>query len=85
MKGMSLVILGKGQNDITEVALDRENSDPVEEESESLSLDAMEAESSASESAASRELAKKASSVHRLGMCESEFGRHGPWFNGWRS
>jgi hypothetical protein len=55
MKGMTWVFLGEGHDDVTEVALDREDNDPVEEKNESLSLDVMKAESSASESAASRE------------------------------
>jgi hypothetical protein len=58
VKGMSLVILGKGHDDETEVALDREENDPVEKKSESLSPDVMEAESSGPESVASGELAK---------------------------
>jgi hypothetical protein len=70
MKGMTWDFLGEGHDDVTEVALDREDNDPVEEKSESLSLDVMEAESSASESAASGELAKQARSVRRLRMCE---------------
>jgi hypothetical protein len=85
MKGMAWVFIGEGHDDVTKVALDREDGDPVVEKSESMSLDVMKAESSASESAASGESAKQARSVRRLGMCESEFGRHGPWFNGWRS
>jgi hypothetical protein len=67
-----MVFLGEGHDGVTEVALDREDNDPVEEKSESLSLDVMEAESSASESAASGELAKQARSVRRLRMCERQ-------------
>jgi hypothetical protein len=70
MKGMTWVFLGEGHDDVTEVALEREDSDPVEEKSESLSLNVMEAGSSASESVASGELAKQARSVHWLRMCE---------------
>jgi hypothetical protein len=65
-----MAFLGEGHDDVTEVALEREDNHPVEEKSESLSLDVMEAESSASESAASGEWAKQARSVRRLRMCE---------------
>jgi hypothetical protein len=58
MKGMTWVFLGEGHDDVTEVALDQEDNDLAEEKIESLSLDAMEAESSASELAAFGELAK---------------------------
>jgi hypothetical protein len=51
MKGMAWDVLGEDHDDVTKVALDREDNDPVEEKSKSLSLDVMEAESSASESA----------------------------------
>jgi hypothetical protein len=71
MKGMARVFLGKGHNDVTEVALDREDGDLVEEKSGSLSH-VMEAESSTSESAASGELAKQARSVCRLRICERQ-------------
>jgi hypothetical protein len=70
MKGMTWVFLGECHNSITEVALEREDNDPVEEKSESLSLDVMEAESSASESAVSGESAKQARSIRALKMCE---------------
>jgi hypothetical protein len=70
MKGMAWVFLGEGHDDVTEVALDWEDGDPVEEKSESLSLGVMEAESSASESVASGESAKQARFVRRLRMCE---------------
>jgi hypothetical protein len=72
MKGMAWhgSSLGEGHDDSTELALDWEDNDPVEEKSESESLDVMEAESSASESAASGEWAKQARSVRRLRMCE---------------
>jgi hypothetical protein len=69
-EGHGMVFLGEGHDDVTKVALDREDNDPVEEKSEPLSLDVMEAESSAFESEASGELAKQARSVRRLRMCE---------------
>jgi uncharacterized membrane protein len=65
-----MVFLGEGHDDVTKVALEREDNDPVEEKSESESLDVTEAESSASESAASGESAKQARSFRRLRMCE---------------
>jgi hypothetical protein len=81
MKGMAWVFLGEGHDDVTEVALDREVDDPVEEKSETLSLDVIEAESSASESAAYGESAKQARSVRRLGMCERRIRAVRPWLH----
>jgi hypothetical protein len=70
IKGMSWVFLGEGHDDATEVALERDDIDPLEEKSDSESLDVTEDESSASESEASGELAKHARSVRRLRICE---------------
>jgi hypothetical protein len=70
IKGMSCVFLGEGHEDAAEVALERDDIDPLEEKSDSESLDVTEAESSASESDPSGELAKQARSVRRLRICE---------------
>jgi hypothetical protein len=71
IKGMSWVFLGEGHEDAAEVALERDDIDPLEEKSDSESLDVTEDESSASESEPSGELAKSARSVRRLRICES--------------
>jgi hypothetical protein len=70
INGMSWVFLGEGHDDATEVALERDDIDPLEEKSDSESLDVTEDESSASESEPSGELAKQARSVRRLKICE---------------
>jgi hypothetical protein len=62
--------LGEGHEEVTEVALEREEIDPVDEKRECLSLEESESSESASESAASGELAKQARSVRRLRSCE---------------
>jgi hypothetical protein len=67
---MAWVFLGEGHDDVTEVALDRKDNDPVEDKSESESLDVMEVESSASELAAFGASAKQVRSLRRLRMWE---------------